>query len=67
MAKAMEVNVLTGEVIKRDMTADELALQAQSKATSDARDADQELKIAKKLAIYEKLGLDPDEIDALLA
>ena len=67
MAKAMEVNVLTGEVIKRDMTADELALQAEAKAESVAREAEQESNAAKKLAVYEKLGLTPDEVAALLA
>jgi hypothetical protein len=67
MAKAMEVNVLTGEVIKRDMTADELALQAEAKAETDAREAQQESNAAKKLAVYEKLGLTPDEVAALLA
>ena len=67
MAKAMEVNVLTGEIIKRDMTADELALQAEAKAETDAREAEQESKAAKKLAVYEKLGLTPDEVAALLA
>ena len=67
MAKVMEVNVETGKVIERDMTADELAQQAQSKAETMARDAEQELKAAKKLAVYEKLGLSPDEVTALLA
>jgi hypothetical protein len=67
MAKAMEVNVLTGEVIKRDMTADELALQAEAKAETDAREAQQQSNAAKKLAVYEKLGLTPDEVAALLA
>jgi hypothetical protein len=66
MTKVMEVNVATGEVIERDMTADELALQAESKAKSMAREADQEFKAAQKLAIYEKLGLTPDEIEILI-
>jgi hypothetical protein len=67
MAKAMEVDVLTGEVTKRDLTADELTLQAESKAESKAKEAEQETKTAKKLAIYEKLGLTPEEVAALLA
>lgn len=66
MAKAMEVNVATGEVIERDMTADELARQADSKAETMAREADQESKAAQKLAIYEKLGLTSDEIEILI-
>jgi hypothetical protein len=67
MAKAMEVNVATGQVIERDMTADELALQAESKAESAARDAEQQSNAAKKLAVYKKLGLTQAEIDILLA
>ena len=66
MAKAMEVNVATGEVIERDMTADELAQQANSKAETMAREANQESKAAQKLAIYEKLGLTSDEIEILI-
>ena len=67
MAKAMEVDVLTGEVTKRDLTADELTLQAESKAESTAKEAEQETKTAKKLAIYQKLGLTAEEVAALLA
>jgi hypothetical protein len=67
MAKVIEVNALTGEVIERDMTTGELALQAESKAESMARETEQESKTAKKLAVYEKLGLTQDDIDALLA
>lgn len=67
MAKVMEVNAATGEVIERDMTADELALQAEAKAETDAREAQQESNAAKKMAVYEKLGLTPDEVAALLA
>jgi hypothetical protein len=67
MAKATEIDILTGEVTKRDLTADELALQAESKAESTAKEAEQESKAAKKLAVYEKLGLTPDEVAALLA
>jgi hypothetical protein len=66
MGKVMEVNVSTGEVIERDMTADELAQQAASKVESMAREANQESKAAQKLAIYEKLGLTPDEIEILI-
>jgi hypothetical protein len=67
MAKAIEVNIATGEVIERNMTAEELALQSDSKAQSVARDAELEAKAASKLAIYEKLGLTPDEVANLLS
>jgi hypothetical protein len=67
MAKATEVDVLTGEVTQRDLTAEELALQAESKAESAAKEAQLELNAAKKLAVYEKLGLTSDEVAALLS
>jgi hypothetical protein len=66
MAKVMEVNVLTGEVIKRDMTADELAMQQSSRSETLTREAEQASKLAAKEAVLLKLGLTQEEAAALL-
>ena len=69
MTTAIEVNCTTGEVLERDLTADELAQREadaaaylEQKAADDKAAADKE---AARNAVYAKLGLTADEIAAL--
>lgn len=64
------VDAQTGELIERDMTAEEEAeLEAQNAAYA-ARIAEEEIKAqelkAAKISAYEKLGLTAEEIQALI-
>jgi hypothetical protein len=58
-------DVVTGEIIERDMNAEELALHktyaASTKANADAMTA----KEAARQAVLDKLGLTADEANAL--
>jgi hypothetical protein len=67
MAKVKEVNVATGEVIERDMTIDELAMQAEFKAEIMAKEAEQEAKATQKAALLDRLGINDKEAKLLLA
>jgi hypothetical protein len=71
-------NVETGEVIEREMNAEELAQQeidranalAKAEAEAEAIEAakiEAETKAAEKLAVLEKLGLTAEEMAALLS
>jgi hypothetical protein len=69
MTTAIEVNCTTGEVLERELTADELEQReadatayAEQKAADDQAAAD---KKAARNAVYAKLGLTADEIAAL--
>ena len=70
MTIALEVNCQTGEVIERDLTADELAQrEADAKAAADlkaAEDADKAAKAVEKAALLAKLGITADEAALLL-
>jgi hypothetical protein len=59
-------NTATGEVIDREMTADELAQYELDKAEAEARNAAQAAKAAARQAVLNKLGLTADEASALL-
>ena len=61
-----EHNVETGEVIERELNAEELAQHNAYLAEQDARKAEQASKDAAKQAVLDKLGLSADEITALL-
>jgi hypothetical protein len=58
-------DIATGEIVTRDMTADELAayekMQAEVKATKQAQTA----KLVARQAVLDKLGLTADEAAAL--
>ena len=60
-------NVKTGEVVEREMTAQELVQweldQAQAKSEREAKAA----KAAEKVALLEKLGITEEEAKLLLA
>ena len=68
--KIGEFNALTGEQIVRDATPEEVAAREAEVAefTSDklAKKVEVEQLRATKISAYEKLGLTPDEIEALL-
>ncbi len=69
MTTAIEINCTTGEVLERELTADELAQrESDAKAAAEKKAADDKAaadKAAKRLAVYNKLGLTADEIAAL--
>jgi hypothetical protein len=69
MTTAIEVNCATGEVLERELTADELAQrQADAEAYAEQKAADDQAAADKKAArnaVYAKLGLTADEIAAL--
>ena len=70
MTTAIEINCTTGEVVERDLTADELAQrEADAKAAADkqaADDADKAAKAVEKAALLDKLGITADEAALLL-
>ena len=70
MTTAIEVNCETGEVIERELTADELAQREAdaAKAESDrvAQEAEATQKAAEKTALLAKLGITEDEAKLLL-
>ena len=70
MTTAIEVNCETGEVTKRELTADELAQREAdaAKAESDrvAQEAEATQKAAEKVALLAKLGITEDEAKLLL-
>ena len=70
MTTAIEINCETGEVVERELTADELAQrEADAKAAADlkaAEDADKAAKAVEKAALLAKLGITADEAALLL-
>ena len=70
MTTAIEINCETGEVIERELTADELAQrEADAKAAADlkaAEDAEKAAKTVEKAALLAKLGITADEAALLL-
>jgi len=61
-----EHNVETGEIVEREMNADEMAqFEADAKAKAE-RDAEQAAKDADKAALLAKLGITADEAKLLL-
>jgi hypothetical protein len=69
--KIREVFVLTGEVIDRDATAEELEQReidtAKHNADLLAKEAEAEAKATQKAALLERLGISEDEARLLLA
>jgi hypothetical protein len=70
MTTAIEINCETGEVLERELTADELAQrEVDAKAYADkeaAEDADKAAKAVEKAALLTKLGITADEAALLL-
>ena len=61
-----EINVETGEITQREMTAEELAEYEADQAEAAAKKAEAEAKETARQAVLEKLGLTADEAAALL-
>ena len=59
-------NVETGEVIEREMNAEELAQQAKDKSEAKARTEAEAKAEADKAALLAKLGITADEAKLLL-
>lgn len=66
----IEANCTTGEIIERELSAEELEQQKADNATSTAvKNAEAKLvaeQAAKKVALLEKLGISEDEAKLLL-
>jgi hypothetical protein len=65
MVKVIEQNLVTGEIVERDQTAEEKAQAAKDKAEAQAQAEAAEAKIAARQAVLDKLGLTADEAAAL--
>ena len=60
-------NVETGEVIEREMNAEELAQQEADRANAKTQKEAEEVKAAEKAALLERLGITADEAKLLLS
>ena len=60
-------NVETGEIITREMTAQELAQYEADKETNELLKAEAEAKAAQKAAMLDRLGITAEEAALLLA
>lgn len=69
MTTAIEINCETGQVTERELTADELAQREADAAAQIVQQAADEKeaadKVAARNAVYAKLGLTADEIQAI--
>jgi hypothetical protein len=62
-----EVNCETGEVIEREMTAEEAKQRALDDAAYAKAKTDEEAKAAEKAALLNRLGITADEAKLLLS
>ena len=60
-------NTETGEIIERDMNAQELAEWEADKVKAEQQKAEAEAKAAQKAALLDRLGITEDEAKLLLA
>jgi hypothetical protein len=60
-------NIETGEIIEREMTAEELFQLEKDNKEAEARAAEIAKKAAEKAALLEKLGITEEEAKLLLA
>ncbi len=65
MVKVIEQNLITGETVEREQTAEEKAQAAKDKTEATAQAEALEAKIAARQAVLDKLGLTADEAAAL--
>ena len=63
--KVTDINGITGEIVVRDMNADELAQLELDKVSAKARADKQTAKDAARQAVLDKLGLTADEAQTL--
>ena len=61
-----EINVETGEITQREMTAEELAQYEADQAEAAAKKAEAEAKETARQALLDKLGINADEAKLLL-
>ena len=61
-----EFNCETGEEIVRDATVEEIAQMELDAANSVARKAEAKAKEAQREAIFNRIGLTPDELQTIL-
>jgi hypothetical protein len=67
--KALIVDAITGESYERPLTAEEIADREIMQLEAEARQAEQDAKVASRLSAIEKLaalGLTEDEVGALV-
>jgi hypothetical protein len=60
-------NVKTGEIITREMNAEELTQWQDDKSKAETEKAEAEAKAAQKAALLDRLGITEDEAKLLLA
>ena len=60
-------NAQTGEIIEREMTAEELAQLEADKVAAAQRQAEAEARATQKAALLDRLGITEDEAKLLLA
>jgi hypothetical protein len=60
-------NVATGEIIEREMNAEELTQRKADKAQADQRQAEAEARATQKAALLDRLGITEDEAKLLLS
>jgi hypothetical protein len=67
MTTIKEHNVETGEVIEREMTAEEMAQFEADQLATETKLANESAKAAEKQALLERLGITQDEAKLLLS
>jgi len=64
--EVLEIDVATGEVIRRDYTDEERADREELRRLLDELEAERAAKVAARQAVLDKLGLTADEAAALI-
>lgn len=67
MTKILEHNVETGEIVEREMNAEELAQLAINQANLNAEKEAEAAKARERAALLERLGITDDEAKLLLS
>ena len=67
MSKVIEHNVLTGKIVERPMTADELANLEQRRIDAENAKITQDEAASKRQALLDKLGITEEEAKLLLS
>ena len=65
--KILEHNATTGEVIERDLTAEEVAQNKLDVVNEQVRKAEEVARARAKVALLDKLGITADEAKLLLS
>lgn len=67
MTKIVEHNIETGEVVEREMTADELAQMEKDQKDVQTQRDNEAAQATEKAALLERLGLTDDEFKTLIS